>query len=440
MSDVSAAPGPSLTIFPPRRDAYRTICILESEGGGAALVTNIVRKVGIFMGERVDDATGEDRSFHIHGGQAELFLDRTRSAERALFLTRASELISDRNNTHDVWGWKDSLASYYLPDIMPKLRNPVFIFVTRDVGAIAQDMRFEQKTVARAALLSHVRTAAHAYAQIAEILGQRARPTLLISYERTLEDPFMTAYAIAEFLNSDTPPDLDCWLRDYLRNYRTYRLNVTSAAPPRRQFSSTPAVRTLLEESARSRHEGFVAEAVPKQGILAASNTLYESGIALLNEGDAGGAQDRALAIINIHVPLFPHLFDGALGVIAETAFGAGPELVHPDVLCGAYYMLGLARLLKTAGQAALVCLTVAEALMRRRLELQLPEAILSRANYWSCVFHIGMAAKAIGRADLVAKTRGKVLSASMQPPAPDLIVLGTEGLAEIRRRAEAEL
>ena len=150
--------------------------------------------------------------------------------------------------------------------------------------------------------------------------------------------------------------------------------------------------------------------------------------------------QDRALSILNLYSEHFPALFDGPIGVLADDLAGGGAEPVYPDLVCGAYYVLGMSSLLLASGQRALIYLTLAERMMRTRLLRQLPGSIFSEANFWMCLFHKGVAAKAVQRRQVVDKTMHAILAAASDHPPDELARLGNARLAEARKRATAEL
>jgi hypothetical protein len=432
---------PSLTIFPPRREKQRTICVLGAPRGGTSMIAGILRKLGVVMGDDIDEANNEDRSFLAHGGVREIFIEPGRAEEKARYLAHAAELVRGRNAEHDVWGWKDPLAAFYMGDLNPHIRNPVFIFITRDPGAIAQRERIEERVALRRRLLAYINIAADAYTSIAAFVAQRARPTLLVSYERALRAPLALGHAIADFVGVNPSPDYDSWLEEYVSPDRpdasiTAQSHGSAAA---RQFSSTSAVQILMEESLRVRREGFGGgPASDEAGV--AGNKLYTTAVAMLNNGEYREAQDRALAILNMHAQQIPALLDGPIVVLAEELAGGGVEPIYPDLVCGAYYVLGMSSLLLASGQQALIYLTVAEGMMRHRLLQQLPGSVLSEANFWMCLFHKGVAAKAIQRRLVVKEVTRAVSQAASENPPAELTLLGKAGLAEAQKRVMAEL
>jgi hypothetical protein len=441
MLKTSAVAGPALTIFPPQRDQQRTICVLGAPRGGTSMVAGILRRLGVFMGSRIDESSNEDLAFLAHDGMRELFQQPERADDKARYLKDVIATIHDRSTNNDVWGWKDPISAFYLQDLLPHLTNPCFIVVTRDPAAIVQRERLEEGLTGHRNLLAYLRLISEVYANIAKLVDQRSRPTLLISYERALRAPHEAGRAIAGFVGFDAPADFDDWVADYVT---PDRMNATIEALPRQhpavaRFAGNSAAEILIEESVRVRSEGVIASHVLEFGnITATANKLFQSAAAALNSQDYAAAQNSALAIIHLHSPQFTSLKDGALGAIAEHMFGGGEEMCYPDVVAGAYYLMGISSLLMKSGQRALVNLSVAELMMRRRLDRQLPGSILSGSNYWSSVFHKGMAARALRRLDLVAQVQTALNDAASDTPPAWARNLGRTGLEDAVRRAAA--
>lgn len=434
---------PALAIFPARREQQRTVCVLGAPRGGTSMVAGILRKLGLFMGADIDEANNEDRGFLAHGGTREIFLDPGRAEEKLRYIASSAALVSARNAEHDVWGWKDPLAAFYIRDLNPHVRNPFFIFVTRDPGAIAQRERIEEGVALRRRLLAYMKATSEAYTVIADFLAQRARPTLLVSYERALRASFEVGHAIAEFVGLTAPADYDSWLEAYVSPDRP-DASISARPLPHaagRAFASTPTVQIFVEESLRVRREGGDYGVSTKPGEIGAiGDRLYSAGVELLNSGEYKEAQNRALAILNLFTQQIPALSDGPIGLVAEDLAGGGAEPVYPDLVCGACYLLGMSSLLLASGQQALIYFWLAERMMRRRLIRQLPGSILSEANFWMCLFHKGVAAKAVQRKEIVDEVIHDILAAASDDPPNDLALLAGHGLVEVARRTAAEL
>ena len=178
---------------------------------------------------------------------------------------------------------------HYVADLNPYLRNLFFVLVSRDPAPwrSASASRKGQRTAGL--ILAFVRNACDTYVRAVDFIAQRARPTLLVSYERALRSPITVGHAIADFLGVPPPADYDAWLEFYIMPDWP-DASLTAPAEPHgsaRQFTSTIAVRTLVEESLRVRRQGFDGSwPVNEAGVAAAGNKLYSAAVGLLNYGE----------------------------------------------------------------------------------------------------------------------------------------------------------
>ena len=98
----------------------RTFVVLGAYRGGTSLVAGLLRIFGIMMGERFDPTNNHED------------LDLRQAP-----VSKLKELIKQRNEKYDIWGWKDPSTIDKIYDIIDDLRNPKFIVVFRDPYAIA---------------------------------------------------------------------------------------------------------------------------------------------------------------------------------------------------------------------------------------------------------------------------------------------------------------
>lgn len=404
------------------------------------MVAGIVRKLGIFMGDKIDPANSEDMEFLTHNGRRDLFEETRFAQERIEFCKSAEKLINERNSRCDIWGWKDPISAYYIQDLFHVLRNPVFIFVTRDPGAIAQRERIEEGVSYRRRLLGYIGVALNSYSRCIDIVSQRARPTLLISYERALRSPREVGHAIRDLIGVAPPADFDSWLQSYIV---PDRLDASidredTASPKVMQFGSTDAIHVFIEESLRLQREGVLADrGASRRDPTTASNLLYTAGVSALDRGDFEQGMQDALGVSAIFCTLYPQLADGPLGVIGHELSAGGGPVVYPDIVCGSYYLIGLANLLQTSAQKAMIYFRAAEIMMTTRLDAKKPDSVLCENNYLSCLFHLGMSAKVMGRYDVVSSVRSK-FTGRINPPYAALQPL--PNFHEWKARVETEL
>lgn len=158
--------------------AVRTYVVMGCPHGGTTMLAGLLRLAGVPMGTRIDTVTSEDLEFRQYEPAA------------------LREVIRRRNLEHDVWGWKAPWSVQYLPELLPELREPFFVFVTRDpVATTRREVRETgcDELAALDAWLANMRT------QV-DILRATGRPTLLISYEKTVRRPERLLDLLAVFL------------------------------------------------------------------------------------------------------------------------------------------------------------------------------------------------------------------------------------------------
>lgn len=329
------------------------------------------------------------------------------------------------------------------------IRNPVFLFITRDPGAIAQRERIEEQITYRRRLLAYLKVALQAYDQSIDLITERSRPTLLISYERALRAPDQVGRAIARTLGISVPSGFDEWVTAYIRPDRldgSIETDAVGESSSTRQFTSTRAVEALMEESLRLRREGLIEPALEPlddpgdADVGTTANRLFEMAAAALGRNGVEQAQNHAVAIATLYTEALPQLADGPLGVLAEELAGGGKSPEYPDVVCGAYYLLGMSHLLRASAQHAIIYFSLAERMMRARLQQSGPSSILCRANYLSCVLHLGISARVLQRAALATQMKEFILGISVPQGWLPAESVGSPDLERVRQRALIEL
>lgn len=171
---------PCLIARSPTHEAQRTVVVYGVSRGGTSLAAGVCKGLGVPMNRR------DERQDPNHEDPAFKFSDPD----------RLSEAIRKRNASSDVWGfkWPDALLN---KDILEKLlRNPHYIFVYRNIAAVADSVVEKGRGQAPGA----VHRATKYYALMDELLNKTDRPVLLLNYEAALEAPDKTIAQIAEFV------------------------------------------------------------------------------------------------------------------------------------------------------------------------------------------------------------------------------------------------
>lgn len=164
-----------------RQARQRTYLIFGVRRGGTTSVALAAQNLGLFLGERYG-VNLEDPAFRESYG-----IDAIRAT------------VAARNSEHNVWGWKHPQPMGYFDGIYPGLRNPRFIFVTRDLTASALGIA-KREPVAAAGAVDEV---AGILLRHLNLLRQLGRPTLFVSYEKLLLQPEAVIGELAHFIGMD---------------------------------------------------------------------------------------------------------------------------------------------------------------------------------------------------------------------------------------------
>lgn len=154
----------------------KTIVVLGVPRSGTSMVAGMLRSLGIFMGENVKPRTHEDLEI----------LWRPRKEIEGVVLRR--------NESREVWGWKDPHAARYIREIVDSLVSPMFIRVNRKPSDCARSDCRRNRRATMAVATERNRRYSKVYAK-SESWG----PTLRVQYERAIADPSVAAARIAEF-------------------------------------------------------------------------------------------------------------------------------------------------------------------------------------------------------------------------------------------------
>jgi hypothetical protein len=389
---------PTLIIFPPVRSSTKSVCVLGVPRGGTSMIAGILRLLGVFIGERVDNANNEDQDFLGHNGDRTLFSDGSRLAERKKYFAFVRRTVLDRQKYHQLWAWKDPKASFYIEHILNDLVSPFFILVTRDPAAIMQREMMETPHPARIAALITIDGVLEQYRSIMRIIGTARHPTILVSYERSLRNAQRTIQEIAEFLGLGLP---EIGLLKEISKY----------VQPDRLDGNPEAVAGVGEgvfasaqlEAAKIRSSVIVpnlkAADIEACGIDECIRLEYMSAAQRVNKGECDEVDKSIYGILNYISRFEPIISDGPQGVIAECAFGSPGRFDNDwmDTVVGCLFMLGMIRFRSQANDVAQLYFAAGARLARLRLQRHFDASPISRDLVCPLIFHEAFAAAARG-------------------------------------------
>ena len=151
------------------------------------MVARILQGARVFMGSHMDDVVFEDPEFTL------LFEN--------MKLEKTHALLQKRNSVYSIWGFKRPHIHLYGKVFINVFRNPYVIITMRDPVAIAErNVISEQHDPMHS--LSNAVNDLHA---MTRFIGSLDCPTLLISYEKALQEPGIFVKQLLDFCGLDVP-------------------------------------------------------------------------------------------------------------------------------------------------------------------------------------------------------------------------------------------
>ncbi len=155
----------------------KTIIVVGVARGGTSLVAGALHHLGVFGGERSVPPVFEDVKLATAYEQ-----DDKQQVE---------ETISLYNQEHSVWFYKRPSSIHYVKKLMEQVRNPVFMFIFKDIFAIANRNTISMKLD----VVEGLGRAYKDYGMMLEFIQKHKPNGFLLSYEKVMEnkDSFIEA-------------------------------------------------------------------------------------------------------------------------------------------------------------------------------------------------------------------------------------------------------
>jgi len=168
----------------------KTIVVVGVARGGTSMVAGSLFHLGVFGGEKVAPPVFEDVVL------ASAFEKRKNR--------RIYDIVRRYNQNHSTWFFKRPSVIDYLDEINTKLRNPVFIFIFRDIFAVSN----RNKISMGLDFFTGLKKAQADYGKIVKFLNHSKNiNALLVSYEKALIDKVSFLDALTSTLFSKPIPD-----------------------------------------------------------------------------------------------------------------------------------------------------------------------------------------------------------------------------------------
>lgn len=168
-----------------------TYIVFGNPRGGTTMMARLLLAFGIYLGEDLP-VNQESASFNVDVlSRQGLTLDQIRESIR--------RTINEKNKEHQVWGWKYPKASQYLEQVWDSLEHPKLICVMRD--PLANSMR----SIIRHGVdpMVAIKMCLRLQQRNLDLIARLQAPTLLCSFEKSLDHPLTLVQSIHEFLGAD---------------------------------------------------------------------------------------------------------------------------------------------------------------------------------------------------------------------------------------------
>jgi hypothetical protein len=162
----------------------RQIVVIGTARGGTSLVAGALHHLGVFTGEKSNPPVFEDVLL------SEAFENNE--------LDTAKDIVERYSNGHDIWGWKRPGALNYLDKVEQIIPNPFYIFIFKDIFAIANRNSISMQ----ADLGKGLNNALADYSKIVEFVTKTDKPVMLVSAEKALQNKEDFVNALVE-MNKD---------------------------------------------------------------------------------------------------------------------------------------------------------------------------------------------------------------------------------------------
>ncbi len=175
-------------------DTRKTYIIFGVGRGGTTMVAGVAKLCGLDIGEDLP-INLEDNDFNL------AVLKKKGIGQPVVHIIN---VLAQRNQSKDIWGWKFPRAIAYLPQIREHLVNPHLILVSRDPIATAT-----REILSGTPKMDAIELVLRLQLRNMELVKQWEAPTLIVSYERSIQRPEQFITDMCGFLGVERPVNTD---------------------------------------------------------------------------------------------------------------------------------------------------------------------------------------------------------------------------------------
>lgn len=168
----------------------KTVIVLGVARGGTSMVAGALHHLGVSMGEKLSTV------------YEDVALSEAIEQHRMEDIT---SLIAHKNERYELWGWKRPSAINYILAWEGRFRHPYYIVVFRDLFAIANRNRISMLSD----VTDSMRHAVRQFNLILDFVEKAKEPTLLVSYEKAMDDPRYFIHTLSNFVGLDDKNAID---------------------------------------------------------------------------------------------------------------------------------------------------------------------------------------------------------------------------------------
>lgn len=170
-------------------ETKKTFIIFGVGRGGTTMVAGAAKLCGLDIGKNLP-INMEDNDFNIH-------VLRKAGIKP---IHHILDSLKERNATKGIWGWKFPRAIAYLPYLRELLVNPHLILVFRDPVATAT-----RQVLSGTPKINAIEAVQRLQQRNMELVKAWEVPTLLVSYEKSVQHPEQFVADLCQFLDVKRP-------------------------------------------------------------------------------------------------------------------------------------------------------------------------------------------------------------------------------------------